>query len=74
VQVVVTKGSNGCDIYTGSQHQYVPVARHVYGVHTTGAGDVFATSYAAYRSRGQDFVTAATKASANVVKMLHARK
>jgi len=72
-EVVATLGSAGCDIFTGEVRIHVPVARPVAGVHTTGAGEVFAVTYAALRASGMDPEDAASRASVKVAEMLESR-
>lgn len=73
-EVVVTLGSAGCAIFTGGVVHRVPVARPVLGVHTTGAGEVFAVGYAACRAAGETPVDAAAWANAQVAAMLELRR
>ena len=73
-EVVATLGSAGCDIFTSEGRCHVPASRSVSGVHTTGAGEVFAVGYAAFRASGMESKVAARRASSNVVAMLELRK
>jgi len=41
--VVVTRGSKGCELWSGDVREVIPPAVHVDEVDDTGAGDVFAT-------------------------------
>jgi sugar/nucleoside kinase (ribokinase family) len=72
-EVVATLGSAGCDIFTSEGRRHVPAARPVLGVHTTGAGEVFAVAYAALRASGIAPMDAASGASAEVAEMLELR-
>jgi len=72
-EVVVTLGSRGCEIYTGGAVDRVTAARPVLGVHTTGAGEVFAVGYAACRAAGAEPAAAAEWASGEVATMLELR-
>lgn len=51
-EILVTYGSEGCDIYLGERVIRVPAAWRVLGVQTTGAGDMFTTCYVARRAVG----------------------
>ena len=51
-EVVVTYGSAGCAIHTEGTITRVPAAWRVEGVQTTGAGDMFTTTYVANRAIG----------------------
>jgi sugar/nucleoside kinase (ribokinase family) len=73
-EVLVTLGSLGCDIYSDATCRRIPVSPRVFDVHTTGAGDVFAVSYASFRSLGIDQVEAAQRASSIVAAMLESRR
>ena len=53
-EIVVTYGSEGCDIYTEATVVRVPAAWRVEGVQTTGAGDMFTACYVANRAAGAD--------------------
>ena len=51
-EIVVTYGSEGCDIYIDGAVIRVPAAWRVLGVQTTGAGDMFTACYVANRAAG----------------------
>lgn len=51
-EILVTFGSEGCDIYTEGSVVRIPAAWRVDGVQTTGAGDMFTACYALNRSAG----------------------
>ena len=53
-EILVTYGSEGCDIYTEDTVVRVPAAWRVEGVQTTGAGDMFTSCYVANRAAGAD--------------------
>ncbi|WP_445166018.1 PfkB family carbohydrate kinase [Mycolicibacterium sp. Dal123E01] len=72
-EILVTYGSEGCDIYTGDTCVRVPAAWRVEGVQTTGAGDMFTTCYVANRAAGTDPRDAAKKASELVASELEKR-
>ena len=72
-EILVTYGSEGCDIYTGDTKVRVPAAWRVDGVQTTGAGDMFTTCYVANRAAGADPRAAATAASELVAGELEKR-
>ncbi|MCV7216793.1 carbohydrate kinase [Mycobacterium crocinum] len=72
-EILVTYGSEGCDIYTGDARVRVPAAWRVDGVQTTGAGDMFTTCYVANRAAGADPSAAAEKASELVAGELEKR-
>lgn len=73
-EVLVTYGSDGCDIYTEGHRARIPAAWRVEDVHTTGAGDMFTSCYAANRAAGVDPVSAATAASEVVATELEKRR
>jgi sugar/nucleoside kinase (ribokinase family) len=73
-EVVVTHGSGGCDLYLEGKQFRVPAAREVAGVHTTGAGDMFAVTYVAARADGHPPLDAARRASAFVADRLEERR
>lgn len=73
-EILITRGSNGCDVYAYHEMHHVPPPRKVLGVHSTGAGDAFTVAYVAARAMELDRVPAATYASNVVVKMLEQRK
>ena len=72
-EILVTYGSEGCDIYTGNARVRVPAAWRVDGVQTTGAGDMFTTCYVANRAAGADPSAAAKEASELVARQLEKR-
>ena len=72
-EILVTYGSEGCDIYTGDTCVRVPAAWRVEGVQTTGAGDMFTTCYVANRAAGADPSAAAKAASELVASELEKR-
>ena len=72
-EILVTYGSEGCDIYTGDARVRVPAAWRVDGVQTTGAGDMFTTCYVANRAAGAAPSVAAEKASELVAGELEKR-
>ncbi|BBY61976.1 PfkB family carbohydrate kinase [Mycolicibacterium helvum] len=72
-EILVTYGSEGCDIYTGDSCVRVPAAWRVEGVQTTGAGDMFTTCYVANRAAGADPRAAAKEASELVASELDKR-
>jgi sugar/nucleoside kinase (ribokinase family) len=72
-EILVTYGSEGCDIYTGDSCVRVPAAWRVEGVQTTGAGDMFTTCYVANRAAGADPRDAAKAASELVAGELEKR-
>ncbi len=73
-EIVVTYGSEGCDIYTDGDVVRVPAAWRVLDVQTTGAGDMFTACYAANRAVGADPRRAAELASELVAKELEKRR
>ena len=72
-EILVTYGSEGCDIYTGDSCVRVPAAWRVEGVQATGAGDMFTTCYVANRAAGADPRVAAEEASELVAGELEKR-
>ncbi len=72
-EILVTFGSEGCDIYTEESVIHVPAAWRVEGVQTTGAGDIFTACYVANRAAGADPRQAAELASALVARELEKR-
>lgn len=72
-EIVVTFGSEGCDIYTDGDRVRVPAAWRVDGVQTTGAGDMFTACYVAHRAAGDDPVVSAESASELVARELDKR-
>ncbi len=73
-EILVTYGSDGCDLYVEGERDRVPAAWVVSGVHTTGAGDAFTVAYVAARARAQAPAEAASSASELVAEMLQARR
>ncbi|KRE28481.1 carbohydrate kinase [Mycobacterium sp. Soil538] len=73
-EIVVTYGSEGCDIYTDGEVVRVPAAWRVLDVQTTGAGDMFTACYAAHRAMGASPRRAAQQASELVAKELEERR
>lgn len=72
-EVLVTYGSEGCDIYTDDSVVRVPAAWRVEDVQTTGAGDMFTSCYVANRAVGADPRRAAEVASQLVASELEGR-
>ncbi len=72
-EVLVTFGSEGCDIYTDGTVVRVPAAWRVEGVQTTGAGDMFTACYTAHRAAGADTRRAVELASELVARELERR-
>ena len=72
-EIVVTFGSEGCDIYTDGDVVRVPAAWRVDGVQTTGAGDMFTACYVAHRAAGDGPVPSARLASELVARELDKR-
>lgn len=72
-EVLVTHGSGGCDLYVDGEVLHVPAAWQVFGVHSTGAGDMFTVSYVASRSAGHSPSDAARAASLFVAQRLQER-
>ena len=73
-EILVTYGSEGCDIYTENGCVRVPAAWRVDGVQTTGAGDMFTSCYVANRAAGADPAAAAKVASELVATELEKRR
>lgn len=73
-EILVTFGSQGCDIYTDGSCVRVPAAWRVDDVHTTGAGDMFTSCYVANRAAGAEPVGAAKVASELVAAELEKRR
>lgn len=73
-EIVVTYGSEGCDIYTNGSVERVPAAWRVDGVQTTGAGDMFTACYVAHRAAGDEPVPSAERASELVAQELDKRQ
>jgi sugar/nucleoside kinase (ribokinase family) len=72
-EILVTFGSEGCDVYLDGSVVRVPAAWRVDGVQTTGAGDMFTASYALHRSAGIAPEGAVERASALVARELERR-
>jgi sugar/nucleoside kinase (ribokinase family) len=72
-EILVTYGSEGCDIYTDDTVVRVPAAWRVEGVQTTGAGDMFTSCYVANRAAGADPRRAVELASELVARELDGR-
>ena len=72
-ELLVTRGTDGCDLYLGGERTHVPIAWLVRGVHATGAGDMFTVSYVVGRSRGLEPAVAAATASRFVAEQLQLR-
>lgn len=72
-EVLVTYGSEGCDIYADGTVVRVPAAWRVEGVQTTGAGDMFTACYTAHRAAGADTRGAVELASELVARELEQR-
>ena len=72
-EILVTLGSEGCNIYTEGDVVRVPAAWRVTGVQATGAGDMFTACYVANRAAGADPVAAAERASELVARELEKR-
>ncbi|MGV9801299.1 PfkB family carbohydrate kinase [Mycobacterium sp. NPDC003449] len=72
-EILVTYGSEGCDIYMDGTVMRVPAAWPVLGVQTTGAGDMFTACYVAHRAAGDAPGRAAELASALVARELDKR-
>jgi len=73
-EVLLTLGSHGAVLFTAAGETFVPAARPVLGVHTTGAGDVFMVGYATARADGAGPVDAARSASELVADLLEERR
>ncbi|PEG35327.1 carbohydrate kinase [Mycolicibacterium agri] len=72
-EILVTYGSEGCDIYADGTVVRVPAAWRVEGVQTTGAGDMFTACYTAHRAAGEDCRRAVELASELVARQLEQR-
>jgi sugar/nucleoside kinase (ribokinase family) len=72
-EVLITRGTGGADIYAAGLHTYVPVV-HPVRTHATGAGEVFAVSYALARAQSYSPATAAVTATSAVADVLSARQ
>jgi len=73
-EVLVTHGEKGCDLYVNGDVVHVPAPWRVEGVQTTGAGDMFTTSYVVARAQGIDPLEAAHLSGRVVAVQLSARK
>jgi sugar/nucleoside kinase (ribokinase family) len=73
-EVLVTQGSRGCDLYVDAVRVHVPAAWPVTGVHSTGAGDMFAVTYVVGRAGGLCPLEAAQQASLFVARRLQERR
>jgi len=73
-EILVTYGSDGCDIYTENGCVRIPAAWRVDDVQTTGAGDMFTSCYVANRAAGADPAEAAKEASELVATELEKRR
>ena len=73
-EILVTFGSEGCDIYAEGTVTRVPAAWRVDGVQTTGAGDMFTACYVANRAAGAEPRQAAEQASKLVAAELEKRR
>jgi sugar/nucleoside kinase (ribokinase family) len=72
-EILVTFGSDGCDLYLDGEKSYIPT-RPITDVHTTGTGDAFMVSYLADRAEGVQPVAAARTASSVVADLLEGRR
>jgi sugar/nucleoside kinase (ribokinase family) len=72
-EILVTFGSEGCDVYTEGSVVRIPAAWRVDGVQTTGAGDMFTACYAMNRSAGVGSERAVELASELVARELEDR-
>jgi sugar/nucleoside kinase (ribokinase family) len=72
-EILVTFGSEGCDIYTDGSVVRIPAAWRVDGVQTTGAGDMFTACYTLNRSAGVGPERAVELASELVARELDKR-
>lgn len=72
-EILVTFGSEGCDIYIEGSVTRVPAAWRVEGVQTTGAGDMFTACYTANRAAGATTRDAVERASELVASELDKR-
>ena len=72
-EVLLTLGSHGAVVFAGDRDVFVPAARPVLGVQTTGAGDAFMVGYATGRADGANPVAAARSASKLVADLLEER-
>lgn len=72
-EILVTFGSEGCDIYADGIVTRVPAAWRVDGVQATGAGDMFTACYTANRAAGASTRDAVERASELVARELDKR-
>ena len=72
-EILVTFGSEGCDVYADGTVVRVPAAWRVEGVQTTGAGDMFTACYTAHRAAGAGSRRAVELASELVARELDQR-
>ncbi len=72
-EILVTFGSEGCDLYTDGSVVRIPAAWRVEGVQTTGAGDMFTACYALNRSAGIAPAQAVQQASELVAREIEQR-
>ncbi|MGB5149056.1 MAG: carbohydrate kinase family protein [Mycobacterium sp.] len=72
-EILVTYGSEGCDIYKDGIVERVPAAWRVMDVQTTGAGDTFTACYVAHRAAGAGPRRAVEIASELVARELQKR-
>lgn len=72
-EILVTFGSEGCDIYAAGSVTRVPAAWRVEGVQTTGAGDMFTACFTANRAAGGSTRDAVVRASELVARELDKR-
>lgn len=72
-EILVTYGTEGCDIYADGAVVRVPAAWRVEDVQATGAGDMFTASYTAHRAEGMDSRRAVELASELVARELDKR-
>ena len=72
-EILVTFGSEGCDVYLDGVVVRVPAAWRVEGVQTTGAGDMFTAAYALHTSAGVGPEGAVKLASELVARELERR-
>ena len=72
-EILVTYGTEGCDIYADGTVVRVPAAWRAEDVQATGAGDMFTASYTAHRAEGMDSRRAVELASELVARELDKR-
>lgn len=73
-EILVTYGSQGCDLFIDGELIHVAPPFRVTGVHATGAGDTFTVAYVAARSRGDEPLEAAQAACQLVAELLQVRR